>query len=231
MDRFYGHLQSKDALSNDNLWPYPYLDSLVTAGVVVGAEGRRFVDEGRGGVYVANAVARLDDPLSAMVVFDRAIWEKGGRNGLIPANPHLEKEGGTIYRGETLEALAVAAGLPADALVETVRSYNAAFKAQRLQSDCTPPRQSSRYEPSPIEQGPFFAVPMVAGITYTMGGIHVNSNAQALREDGSVIVGLYALGASTGGLEGGPEVGYVGGLAKGGITALLAAEHLAGAGA
>jgi len=91
MDRFYGHLQSKDALSNDNLWPYPYLDSLVTAGVVVGADGRRFVDEGRGGVYVANAVARLDDPLSAMVVFDRAIWEKGGRNGLIPANPHLEK--------------------------------------------------------------------------------------------------------------------------------------------
>ena len=65
IDRFYGHTLSKDALTNDNLWPYPYLDSLVTAGIVVDADGKRFADEGRGGVYVANAVAQLDDPLSA----------------------------------------------------------------------------------------------------------------------------------------------------------------------
>jgi hypothetical protein len=36
------------------------------------------------------------------------------------------------------------------------------------------------------------------------------------------------VGAATGGLEGGPQIGYVGGLAKGGITGLAAAEHVAG---
>lgn len=227
MDRFYGHTLSKDALTNDNLWPYPYLDALVTAGLVVDASGRRFVDEGRGGVYVANAVARLDDPLSAHVIFDGAIWEKAGRNGLIPANPHLQKEGATIYRADTLEALASAARLPADTLKRTISDYNEAIAGKRLQSGYTPSRQTARYEACPIATAPFHALPMCAGITYTMGGISVNAHAQALRADGGVIEGLYALGAAAGGLEGGPEIGYVGGLAKGGVTALVSAEHVA----
>ncbi|MBI3043098.1 MAG: FAD-binding protein [Betaproteobacteria bacterium] len=227
MDRFYGHTLSSDALTNDNLWPYPYLDSLVTAGIVVDGAGRRFVDEGRGGVYVANAVARLDDPLSARVVFDAAIWEKAGRNGLIPPNPHLEREGATFHRAASLDALAAATRLPAEALRRTIAEYNDAVAAKRLQDGLTPPRQTARFEACPVATAPFFAVPMCAGITYTMGGISVNANAQVLRADGGSIEGLYALGAATGGLEGGPEVGYVGGLAKGGVTALVAAEHLA----
>lgn len=60
-----------------------------------------------------------------------------------------------------------------------------------------------------------------------MGGISVNEHAQALRADGSVIEGLYAIGAAAGSLEGGPEIGYVGGLAKGGVTGLVSAEHVA----
>ena len=55
---------------------------------------------------------------------------------------------------------------------------------------------------------------MVSGITYTMGGIAINDKSQALRADNSIIDGLYAVGASTGGLEGGPKIGYVGGLAR-----------------
>ncbi len=177
---------------------------------------------------MANAVASLDDPMSARVVFDSAIWEKAGRNGLIPANPHLEKEGATIHRADTLEALASQSGLPPQALTQTVAQYNQAFAEQRLQAGYTPSRTTGKYEACQIVMPPFFVVPMVPGITYTMGGIRVNAHAQALRADGSAIDGLYALGAATGGLEGGPEVGYVGGLAKCGVTALLAAEHLAG---
>jgi len=225
MDRFYGHMQSRDAMTNPNLWPYPYLDSLVTAGIVVDPEGHRFVDEGRGGVYVANFVAKLPDPMSAYVIFDQQTWDKAGKNGLIPSNPHLEKEGATIHRAESLEALAKVSGIPLAGLLQAVNEYNSALNSQSLSKDLFPTRSSSKYEPCPIVKAPFFAIPMVAGITYTMGGIRVNTNAQALRADGRPIDGLYALGAATGGLEGGPEVGYVGGLAKGGVTALLAAEH------
>ena len=227
LDRFYGHTLSKDALTNDNLWPYPYLDSLVTAGIVVSSDGKRFTNEGRGGVYVANSVAQLDDPLSASVIFDSAIWESAGRNGLIPTNPHLEREGATIHRAGTLAALAAASSIAPDALERTVAEYNEALASERTDSVLQPPRQTARYKALPIVKAPFYAAPMCAGITYTMGGIRVNEHACAMRTDGTPIEGLYALGSSTGGLEGGPAVGYTGGLAKSGVTALMAAEHVA----
>jgi fumarate reductase flavoprotein subunit len=228
MDCFYGHTLSKDALTNDNLWPYPYLDSLVTAGIVVDGAGRRYTDEGRGGVHVANATARLEDPLSAHVVFDAAIWDKAGRNGLIAANPHLEREGGTMHRADSIEALCALAGLPADALAQTIADYNAACSGDGLGS-LSPVRTTAKAKAEPIARAPFYAVPMVAGITHTMGGIRINEHAQALRADGTAIEGLYAAGGASGGLEGGSQIAYVGGLAIGGVTGLAAAEHAAGA--
>ncbi len=230
-DRFYGHVLSRDALTNDMLWPYPYLDSLVTAGIVVNQDGKRYTDEGRGGVSVANAVAGLDDPLSSTCVFDQTIWEGPGRNGLIAANPHLLKEKATLYEASDLDTLATQAGLNAANLKGTIAIYNAALSANAGTTTVTPadgiPRLSKKYKAMPIVKAPYYAVPMVSGITYTMGGIVINTHAQALREDGSVIEGLYAAGAATGGLEGGPQIGYVGGLAKSGITGLAAAEHIA----
>ena len=230
-NRFYGHVLSKDALTNDRLWPYPYLDALVTAGIVVNKEGKRYTDEGRGGVSVANAVATLDDPLSSTCVFDHTIWEQPGRNGLIPANPHLVKEGATVFEAGDLDSLAAKAGLDAANLKQTVAGYNAALAASGDAAEFKPAdgysRRNKKYQALPIVKPPFYAVPMVSGITYTMGGIVINKHAQALREEGSVIDGLYAAGAATGGLEGGPQIGYVGGLAKSGITGLAAAEHIA----
>ena len=73
MERFYCHLLSIDAPKRERLWPYPYLDALVVAGILVGPDGRRFTDEGMGGVYATNAVAQLPDPLSAIVIFEREI--------------------------------------------------------------------------------------------------------------------------------------------------------------
>jgi fumarate reductase flavoprotein subunit len=227
MDRFYGHLLSRDALTNDQLWPYPYLDTLATAGIIVGPDGARFVDEGRGGVYIANAITKLSDPLSAFIVYDHTIWEGPGRNGLIAPNPHLPGVGGTMIKAESLDALAQAMGVPAETLKQTVQTYNAAHGSDALLSISPPRRATVKYKPFPIAQAPYYAAPLCTGITYTMGGIAINEHAQALREDGSIIAGLYAAGAATGGLEGGPEVEYTGGLVKGGVTGLRAAEHIA----
>lgn len=227
-DRFYGHLLSIDALTNDQLWPYPYLDMLATAGILIGPDGARFVDEGRGGVYAANAIAKLADPLSAFVVFDHVIWEGPGRNGLIAPNPHLPAVGGTMHKAESLDALAQIIGVPAAVLAQSVQTYNAAHASSTLLNLTPPRRATEKYQPFMIAQAPFYAAPLCTGITNTMGGIAINEHAQALRDDGSVIAGLYAAGAATGGLEGGPEIAYTGGLVKGGVTGLRAAEHIAG---
>jgi fumarate reductase flavoprotein subunit len=60
-----------------------------------------------------------------------------------------------------------------------------------------------------------------------MGGIAIDGDAQALRPDDTIIEGPYAAGAATSGLEGGINIGYVGGLSRFAITGLRAAEHAA----
>lgn len=62
-----------------------------------------------------------------------------------------------------------------------------------------------------------------------MAGITINASGQALTPAGDPIGGLYAVGCTTGGLEGGGTSGYVGGLVKSGVTGLRAAEHIVGA--
>jgi fumarate reductase flavoprotein subunit len=62
-----------------------------------------------------------------------------------------------------------------------------------------------------------------------MGGILIDGKARVLDEQRRPIVGLYAAGAATGGLEGGPSgsaVGYIGGLIKSSVMGLRAADDI-----
>ena len=220
------HILCQDALTNEKLWPYPWLDELVMAGLVVDRAGVRVVDEGRGGVHVTNRIAKLDDPLGTTVIFDRPIWNGPGTESIIPANPHLPRVGGTIVEADTLEGLAEKLGIPADRLEATVAAYNAAVDAGDT-AGLTPPRSTGRARPFPVRQGPFMAIRLVAGMTYTMGGIAIDDHGRVRREDGTPIGGLFAAGATTGGLEGGDAIGYVGGLTKSSVTGLRAAEAAA----
>jgi len=228
LDRFYGHLQSRDAMENEGLWPYPQIDAVAAAAIIVDREGQRILDEGRGGIAITNDLARLDDPLCGTVICDAAIWETAGKAAQIPPNPQLLAGGGTLHQAATLAALADLAGLPAEALAETVVSYNAAIRDDRLAS-LSPPRSTRSGQPRAIETAPFFAIPICAGITNTMGGIAIDEHGCVKRADGSIIAGLYAAGGTTGGLEGGGALGYVGGLIKACVFGLRVAEHAADA--
>lgn len=226
LDRFYGHLLSVDAFHNDMLWPYPYLDATTEAGMLVDRQGRRIADEGKGGIYLANTVVQLQDPLSATVIFDQAIWEGPSKHGLVAANPHLKNEGATLHTADTVENLAAKAGLSAEGLRETIEGYNAAVDNGTLDS-LDPPRRDDKSKPWPIRNPPFYAVPACAGITYTMGGIVIDERGRVLDGGDAPIPGLFAAGATTGGLEGGPNAGYVGGLVKGSVMGLRSAETIA----
>ncbi len=226
MDQFYGHLLCKEAMNSDALWPYPILDVVARAGLVVNASARRFMDEGLGGVYMCNAIAGLADPLSTAVIFDEAIWDGPAREFLLPANPNLLSAGGTVLGASSLSELARALDLPERALEETVAQYNAAVDA-RDTLGLDPPRTIAAYPAHPVRKAPFHAVPLCAGITYTMGGLAVDGDGRVKDQADRPIAGLYAAGCCTGGLEGGDRSGYVGGLAKSSVSALRAAEHVA----
>src|SRR5690606_39116583 len=159
-------------------------------------------------------------------VFDAAVWNGPGKAARIPANPNLVKAGGTVLQAATVAALAALMGVPAERLERTVAAYNEALAAGRPEA-LSPRRTSTRIAAFPVAAAPFYAVPLCAGITYTMGGIATDPDGQVLREGGGSIEGLYAVGAATGGLEGGSGAGYVGGLIKAATFGLRAAERIA----
>jgi fumarate reductase flavoprotein subunit len=222
---FYGHVQSRDALNDDSLWPYPWIDELARASILVGADGHRFADEGLGGIYLANRIGRLADPASAVVIADHAAWEGPGADRPTGPNPRLIRAGGTVYQAGTLPDLAKMAAIDKAGLEQEVAAYNAAMKSG-TPDKLTPPRTTTDYKAWPIERAPFYAIPVAAGITYTMGGIAVDEFSRVLRDSGEFIAGLYAAGSTTGGLEGGEHAAYVGGLCKAAVTGLRAAEHI-----
>ena len=225
MNNIYGHLHSRDAMTTTKLWPRPYNDEVAASGIVVDQNGHRIADEGLGGVWLTNAIARLPDPLGTSIVFDQPIWDGPGRNHVQPPNPLVQEAGGTVHRADTLAELAAVAGVPRNALEETVAHYNSALDAGTLDK-LAPPRSSDRHKPWPIKTPPYYALPICVAITNCMGGIVVDGDGRVLDKADKPIPGLYAAGSTVGGLDGGPRAGYVGGLIKATIG-LRAAETIA----
>ena len=220
LDRFYGHVLSRDAFGNEALWPYPQVDVICASGMAVTPDGRRFADEGLGGIYLANAIAGLDDPLSATAIIDAPVWEDARNSDIVPPNPSLSDNGGTVFDADSLEELAAKAGIDASGLAETVAGYN---RCIRNGGALLPPKTAAR----PIESAPFFAIPLCAGITVTSGGIAVDGRGRVLDRNDAPIPGLFAAGSTVGGIEGGPAAGYVGGLIKAFGIGLIAGDAIA----
>jgi fumarate reductase flavoprotein subunit len=223
---FYGHLISRKALVDDRFWPYPRLDSFVDEGILVDAQGRRFVDEGRGDVAVANELARSDDPTGATLIFDHESWEASHRapsssSRAIPApNPWLRDNDGEIFSAETIAGLAAELRLNAQQLTVTVEQYSRAVAANQHAALAV----ARSGKPKPLRP-PYYGLRVVPGITFTMGGILINGRGEVMDVNDKAIGGLYAAGDAIGGLMGGYHGGYAGGLMQAIVTGILAGEN------
>ncbi|NKB19449.1 MAG: FAD-dependent oxidoreductase [Alphaproteobacteria bacterium] len=227
LDSFYGHVLSRDAMTNEKLWPYPQVDLICATNIVVDSDGQRFADEGLGGISIANAIARLDDPLSATTIFDARTWEDAKTTDNVPPpNPSLPDAGGTVIEAATLRELADAASINAAGLSVTIALYNEHI-AYSAGPALSPIHTQTTYTAQPIIDPPFYAIPVCAGITVTSGGLSVNGRGQVMDTNDQPITGLHAAGSTVGGLEGGPRAAYVGGLIKSFCIGLLAAETIA----
>jgi succinate dehydrogenase/fumarate reductase flavoprotein subunit len=225
---FYGHLISRKALVDDRFWPYPRLDSFVDEGILIDRNGVRFVDEGRGDVAVANELARSDDVMGAVLIFDQESWDAARDDAFsnsvkTPApNPWLADNDGEIFSGGSIEVLADILGIDQGRLSATLKDYNRAIESNDA-SSLKIPRTG---KPKPL-RAPFYGLRVVPGITFTMGGVLVNGRAQVLSKEEKPILGLYAAGDAIGGLMGGYRGGYTGGLMQAVVTGILAGENTA----
>lgn len=98
-------------------------------------------------------------------------------------------ESGAGKKADTLEGLAAEMGVPRDAFLSTISRYNELAAAG---ADTDYGKESHRL--STIEQGPFYAIRSAGWVLCTIGGVIVDGNINATREDGTAIKGLYAVG-------------------------------------
>ncbi len=200
-------------------------------GIVVNSLGQRYYDEGedlwpkRYAIWGRN-VAEQPGQISY------TIWDAKVHGLFLPP----------MYRplaAGSVDGLAAALGLHPDAVVATVREFNAAI------------RPGGRFDPSgldgcatvglspakshwaqPVDTPPFYAVPLRPGITFTYLGVAVTEQARVLRTDGSVLRNVFAAGEimsgnilSTGYLAGfGLTIGHVWGRIAGAEAARAGAE-------
>jgi fumarate reductase flavoprotein subunit len=235
MEAFYGHVLSADSLHREGLSPFPFLEFLAATGMMVDLNGERFVDETKAGHFTSNALARHGNGL-AFVIFDDAMWNSIGRHFFCPPNPNLVNAGGTLHKASDIETLARKVNLEPKRLRELVDAQNKKVAANRAQDEllaaaraAMPSYAKGKHPSRAFDTPPFYAAPACAALTSTLGGIAIDAHGRVLRKGGGAIPGLYAAGSTTGGIEGGPEVGYLGGLIKALVFGLLAAEHNAAA--
>ncbi|HWR65110.1 MAG TPA: FAD-binding protein [Bellilinea sp.] len=80
---------------------------------------------------------------------------------------------------------------------------------------------------APIEKGPFYGAKYMPGTCGTNGGLKINANGQVMNVWGQPIVGLYAVGNTSGSVMGAGYAGGGGTLGAGCVFGMLAGRHAA----
>lgn len=247
-----------DTASMDQSWWFPAVAPLpgrapavllaersLPGSFIVDQNGRRFANESCDYMSFGQQMLSLEragKPVQDMwMVFDQQY-----RNSyvfaaeLFPrmAIPQSWYAAGIAVRATNFVELAAQMGVPSDQFVDTVAGFNANASAgqdpdfgrgrsayDRYYGDPTiTPNPNLR----PLVKGPFYAVKLVLSDLGTCGGLRADARARVLREDGTVIDGLYAIGNSAANVFGasypgaGATIGQ--GLVYGYIAALDAAR-------
>ncbi|MEM9141239.1 MAG: FAD-dependent tricarballylate dehydrogenase TcuA [Pseudomonadota bacterium] len=181
-------------------------------GVMVNAEGDRFVDEGlnfRNYTYAQFGRAVLEQPGHfAWQVFDSKVFD------LLYGEYHFDDA--HFVEADTLEALvAKMDGVDQSATLATLAAYNAAvdpavaFDPTILDGKGTKGLRLAKSNWAQLlDTPPYRAYPVTGGVTFTYGGLKVDGQGAVMRGDGSAIAGLHACGEMVGGVFFG---GYPGG--------------------
>jgi tricarballylate dehydrogenase len=187
-----GDLRMTDKYSR---YSFPYA-------LMVNVHGERFIDEGEDQVWLTYAktgsAVRAQPTGVAFQIFDQ--------QGIPLLEPRYST--GTPVQADSIEGLARELGLPPGQLRRTVDAFNAAV----------PDNAQARFNPQDndgvaaqpagqpvksnwarrLDEPPFVAYPVACGITFTYGGVNVDTAARVLDTEGRVMPNLFAAGEITG---------------------------------
>jgi tricarballylate dehydrogenase len=173
-------------------------------GVYINAEGKRFVDEGadfRNYTYAKYGRVILQQPKQfAWQIFDGKVKAQ--------LRDEYRIKQVTKIAGNTLEELVSRMDdTDQKAALETLKKYNAAvrtdipFNPNVKDGRCTENLRINKSNwANTLDTPPFEAYAVTCGITFSFGGLKINTQAQVINSDGEPITGLYAAGELVGGI-------------------------------
>lgn len=203
--------------------------------IIVNRMGRRFVNEaehnmGNALMYARDAAtgALVNQP--AWLISDTQFRRKYEEFSVKLSSPDW------LIKDETLNGLADRIGVDAEGLQETVSRFNKyakigkdpdfcrnEFLYDRLHGD-----QRAQYPClGTIEKPPYYALQVFGSSVGTKGGLMTNANWQVIREDESVIEGLYAVGNCSAAIIGPITIAPSATLGSGMTAGYIAGKHAA----
>ena len=161
--------------------------------ILVNANGERFTDEVSTRDKVSAAEIAQPGSFSWLIV-DQAMADASN-----VIQGYITK--GYTKQGATYEELAKEIEVDPATFAATMEKWNGCVEAK---TDADFGRTSFA---NPLNTAPYYAIKVSAGVHHTMGGVVINSSTEVLKEDGSVIPGLFAAGEVTGGVHGANRLG------------------------
>ncbi|QLQ09209.1 MAG: FAD-dependent tricarballylate dehydrogenase TcuA [Nocardioidaceae bacterium] len=173
-------------------------------GIMVNAAGKRFVDEGadfRNYTYAKYGQVILAQPGQfAWQIFDQKVTH------LLRDEYRIKQV--TKVTADTLEGLANKLdGVDPKGFLAEIAKYNDAVdQVPVFNPNVKDGRRTVGLEvdktnwANTIDEGPFEAYAVTCGVTFTFGGLRINTDAQVLDTDGAPIAGLFAAGEIVGGI-------------------------------
>jgi 3-oxosteroid 1-dehydrogenase len=215
--------------------------------IMVNRTGERFANEScsydQFGIAVVADQRRTGANAPCWMIFDANYRSKYACGGILPNIVMPDRKipqhwwDQYIYRAGAIGELADKIGIPAARLEETVRQFNG-YAANGV--DTLFGRGNSQYDrhfgdPSvkpnpclgPVDRAPFYAVRIELGDLGSKGGLKANAHAQVVNRHDDPIVGLYAVGNSSGCAFGDCYPGAGGTLGPAMTFGFVAVNHIA----
>jgi 3-oxosteroid 1-dehydrogenase len=212
--------------------------------LIVDQTGNRFTNEAADYMSFGQCVLereRSGNPVESMwIIFDqqyRNSYVFGAELYPRMRLPQTWYDAGIAHRSDDLAELARMIDVPRTQFLSTLTRFN---EISRAGDDSDFHRGRSAYDryygdptisPNPnlraLDTGPFYAVKMILSDLGTCGGLRADERARVLREDGSVIDGLYAIGNTAANAFGTTYPGAGATIAQGLVYGYIAARDAA----